>query len=203
MPKATFLGGRLIHLDKKLYYIKLRYIAVAAGVDGGSEMREFLIGFQCLPDISDTKEAVYTDEAVMGRATPMKTYSHSGPRVITIGMHLYTVTEDDIYYNLQLLRVLQSCVYPQDRDDRNEEGKHTGITFPYVPPIIGQLKIASLLGELPLCAVLRNYNVKYDPTVAWDETTGIPYKFDIDTTWEAVYNSTNLPNSWRIMGSGN
>jgi hypothetical protein len=59
-----------------------------------------------------------------------------------------------------------------------------------------------LLGAEPLCVVLRNYTVKFPTDVAWDENFYCPYKFDVETTWEAVYKSSDLPGQERIFTSG-
>jgi hypothetical protein len=46
-----------------------------------------------------------------------------------------------------------------------------------------------------LCLVLKNYSVKYDPGVAWDVTTFLPYKFSISCSWEVVYACNKLPSN--------
>ena len=49
-----------------------------------------------LPDISDSKSAAYDDEPIMGRAFPLKTYSHSENRSTSFTIHLFNLTSDAI-----------------------------------------------------------------------------------------------------------
>jgi hypothetical protein len=53
-----------------------------------------------------------------------------------------------------------------------------------------------------LCVVLRRYSVKLPTDVAWDEETYCPYKFDLETEWEVVYTSSDLPGAERIFSTG-
>ena len=40
---------------------------------------------------------------------------------------------------------------------------------------------------------MKNYSIKFDTSVPWDEETLLPYKFDIDMTFDVIYNQSNLP----------
>lgn len=148
------------------------------------------IYMKSLPDISDSKEAVYNDEVVIGRSTPIKTYSHSSIRPISLQIHLFATSADDSFQNLKILRAIQSCVYP--RSD-NTSGA------PFAPPVVCMLKCGYLLSANPLCVVCKNYSVKYPTDVPWDEFTMLPIKFDIDTSWDVVYKSSDLPGQDRIL----
>lgn len=142
------------------------------------------------PEISDTKGAAYNDEAVIGRAVPLKTYSHSENRVINTKFHFFIIKEEDAEGNLEKLRALQSVVYPQEGD-------------PYLPPPVCQFRCGHLLSvEDNLCVVLLNYNVSFPTDVAWDKRTLCPYKFDVDCSWQVVYGTNDLPNSNRIIREG-
>lgn len=154
------------------------------------------IKMKILPEISDSKSASYNDEPIIGRAFPLKTYSHSENRSISWTMHLMTVKDGDTTENLRILRSLEACVYPEEAN--------TG-GAPYAPPPICKLKCGNLFGMAPrdtLCAVLKSYNVKFPSDVVWDEQTYLPNKFDIDLQFDVVYESNDLPGRQRIMTSG-
>lgn len=144
-----------------------------------------------LPDISDSKTAVYNSEAIMGRSFPMYTYSHSADRNISIQLHYFVTEPGDAVENLQDLRWLQSAVYPRESKDA-----------PYLPPPVCQLKCGSLLATEAICVVLQSYSVKFPTEVAWDEDTFCPFRFDVDTSWLVVYTSSDLPYQSRIIKSG-
>lgn len=172
--------------DGSLIPIQDCYISVPnAGID---------ITFNILPDISDQKSAEYSDEPIIGRSTPIKTYSHSAARAISMTVHFVVCKNEDIQQNLRYLRQLESLVYPGDG----------GSSTPYVPPLVAQVKCGKLLGEDPLCCILKSYSVKFPTEVAWDSVQGtyLPFKLDIDLTWEVVYDSGFLPGQERIMSSG-
>jgi hypothetical protein len=179
MPAATKIGGALIAIPG--CYVKIP----------NSDGPEFVLEMKVLPEISDTKGATYADEPVMGRSSPVKTYSHSDNRQITMQIHMIVSSPNDVEDNLRALRAIQSAVYPRN-----------GMNSPFVPPPVCRIKCGRLLAETDLCVVLRNYNVKFPTEVAWDEDTFVPFKFDIETSWEVVYKSSDLPGSERIFQSG-
>jgi len=145
-----------------------------------------------LPDISDSKGANYSDENVAGRSSPYKVYGYSNARTISVGIHLYAIEEKDHMENMRKLRAIASCVYPRD-------GENSG---PYKPPPVCKIKCGKLLADSELCVILLNYNVKYPIDVAWDAKTYMPFRFDIETQWEVVYSTMDLPGSKRILGTG-
>ena len=61
MAKATEQGGRLIPISDC-------YVNISG----------YKIPMYILPDISDGKSAEYSDTPVIGRSTPIKTFSNSG-----------------------------------------------------------------------------------------------------------------------------
>lgn len=180
MPAATTIGGALVPIPN--CYIKI------PSMPGEPE---FNLQFKVLPEISDSKGATYADEPVMGRSSPVKTYSHSDNRQITIQIHMIVAAPGDVESNLKALRAIQSAVYPRH-----------GLNSPFVPPPVCRIKCGRLLAESDLCVVLRSYNVKFPTEVAWDETSFVPFKFDIETSWEVVYKSSDLPGSERIFQVG-
>lgn len=176
MPKATLLGGRLVEIPNCYIDIPIHGKIVLNN----------------LPDISDTKSAEYNDEAIIGRSFPLKTYSHSGNRAISMTLHFIAAEERDLAINLHYLRMIQSCVYPR----QDSKGA------PFMPPPVCRIKVGELLGNKELCCILKSYNTKYPTDVSWDDKLLVPYKFDVDTTWEVVYNSLSLPGSEHILNYG-
>lgn len=150
------------------------------------------IKMKILPDISDSKSASYSDEAIIGRSQPIKTYSHSENRAISWTLHLIACEDQDLRTNLNIMRALEACLYPKDRSQKTS----------YEPPPICKIKCGVLLGDQELCVVLKSYSVKFDPGVAWDESTLMPYKLDVDLSFETVYSSDDLPGADRIFQSG-
>lgn len=175
--KATKPNGDLIPLEDCYIFTPYRTIIM-----------------KVLPELSDSKSAAYNDEPIIGRSFPLKTYSHSENRTISWTAHFIVCKEGDQEDNMEDLRAIEACVYPKD--------ELTG-GAPYAPPPICKLKCGELLSrDGELCAVLKSYSVKFPSDTAWDEIGYIPYKFDVDMTWEIVYDSTDLPGSERIFRSG-
>lgn len=184
------LTGNLIPMEACKIYIK------------GEDIR-----LKVLPEITDTKSASWNDEPIMGRAFPIKTYSHSENRVITMVCHFVVIEEQDIEDNIRALRLIESAVYPMD-DKR----------FPYRPPPICRIECGQLLGGAapgsgdrhPVCVILKSYSVQFPTDVPWDNgqrtgqgnlvgaATFLPYKFDLTCNWEVVYPSEDLPGQERI-----
>jgi len=152
------------------------------------------IFFFSLPDITDSKSAAYNDEPIIGRAFPMKTYSHSENRVISMQIHLYVSVPADIPLNIANLRAIESATYPRDQA--------SGANASFIPPPVCEIKCGRLLGDTPLCVILKSYSVKFPIDVTWDAETFIPFKFDIDTNWEVVYRTSELPGQTRIASEG-
>ena len=176
MAKATTPAGDLINIE-----------------DCGIFIPNYgIIRLHSLPDISDSKSASYADEPIIGRSFPLKTYSHSENRQVNMTLHLFVRKQGDISDNLLVLRAIESAVYPR-------EGSNGA---PFIPPPVCQIKCGELLASEPLCVILKSYSVKFPTDVAWDEDTYVPYKFDIETTWEVVYKSSDLPGQSRILSIG-
>lgn len=147
-----------------------------------------------LPEISDSKSAVYNNEPIIGRSFPLYTYHYSADRVISMQMHFFIKTQADAAENIQKLRWIESATYP-----RPGAG---GTGAPFIPPVICTLECGQLLGDEPLCVILQQYSVKFPTEIAWDQETYCPYRFDVDTTWWVVYTSCELPNADQIITSG-
>jgi hypothetical protein len=180
MAIATRPSGKLIQLDNCYIRISNRFIRM-----------------KILPDITDSKSATYSDEPVMGRSTPLKTYSHSDNRTISWTAHFVVEDSFDLKRGgglLDNLRAIESLVYPQDKKIQ-----------PFTPPPILKIKCGNLLSDGgELCVVLRSYSVKFPTDVPWaDEKNGYtPYQFSVDLSFDVVYDSKDLPGQERILDLG-
>lgn len=174
MPKATLPGGYLNDIDE-CYII----------------MNGTTIYMDILPEISDSKGATFPEEPMIGRSTPLKTYSHSETRSISWTAYFMILSDGDAEENIQAIRAIESCVYSD-----------VGGSTPYIPPPVCQIKCGNLLADDPLCCVLKHYSVRFPTDVAWDETTLLPYKFSVDMQFDIVYDSTELPGASLILQTG-
>lgn len=189
MPAATIRGGALKSIPGCWIIIPCEKCERGDYVKNN----EFTLSFKVLPEISDTKSVTYNDESVIGRASPIKTYAQSDNRTLSVTIHMIVSTSEDIPYNIAALRAIQSAAYPR----KGENGA------PFIPPPICRMKCGDLLSDgQELCVILKNYSVKFPTEVAWDEETFVPYKFDIETSWDVVYKSAELPGQDRIFQSG-
>jgi hypothetical protein len=149
--------------------------------------------FQSLPEIEDTKESNYEASDVIGRTQPFVTYRNSGFRKINMTMHYYVTDQNDISMIWSFIRALQSVVYPGPGDQ----------SVPYTPPAICQLSCGNIFNDINdrnyICAVCTNVGVRYPVDYVWDETTYLPYRVDITTSWYAVYSPDELPGSDMIL----
>lgn len=147
-----------------------------------------------LPEITDSKSAVWNDEPIMGRSFPVKTYARSDNRSISMNLHFYITKPEDVNRNLDYLRQIESLTYPQPGNG----------SYPFLPPKIVTIKCGKLLGNNGLCVILKNYSVNYPTNVPWAENDGayLPYKFSVSTTWDAIHSNKELPNSEKILTGG-
>ena len=160
----------------------------------GNGMNETIV-MQSLPDISDSKGAGYSDETSIGRSTPFKTYNNSDNRTINWNAHFMVTKKEHVEKFFGYIRAIQAAVYPFD--SRSSQGGLGGA--PYAPPPICKLQCGDLLSKLPLNAIMKSYSIKFDTSVPWDEDTFLPYKFDIDMTFDIIYDQSNLPDSTKIL----
>ena len=147
-----------------------------------------------LPDITDSKSVSYNDEPIIGRSTPLKTFSHSENRTISMQIHLFVTNPDDVSGNIQKIRALESASYTQAPSGG----------APFVPPPVCRIKCGALLGDDEVCVVMKSYSVKFPTDMSW-ATTGnnfTPFKVDVDTSWDVVYTSDELPGQQRILNIG-
>ena len=144
--KATQPGGDLISL-KNCYIL----------IPGSGLQPDNKLVMSNLPDISDQKSAAYSDENGIGRSSPIKSYSNSENRTISWQIHLFVIRPSDVTLNLQKLRAIESALYPR----AGTSGA------PFIPPPICRLRCGNFLADgQELCAVLKNYSVKFPTDVS-------------------------------------
>jgi len=188
---ATTPDGRL--KDLLDCYIKI------PGYTRNSALGQGYIVLRILPEIQDSKSAAYNDETILGRSIPLKTFSHGENRQITMNCPFMVAEEDDIRRNLSDLKALESAVYPRIDDTGGN---------PFLPPPVCEIKCGSLLASSSsgegesVCAVLKSYSVSFPQDVPWDQTYYLPYKFNVNLTWEVVYTTQELPGQEKILISG-
>lgn len=173
-------------IDNSIFQRKCKIDIIGNGIDE-------TIVMQSLPDITDSKSAGYTDESSIGRSVPFKTYNNSENRTINWTAHFMVTKKSDIDQFFQYIRAIQCAVYPFDSREQELGGA------PYAPPPICRIECGNLLSFQPLTAVMKSYSIKFDTSVPWDEETFLPYKFDIDMTFDIIYNQSDLPNATRIF----
>jgi hypothetical protein len=164
------------------------------GAKDGNNKSEFegqKIEFKILPDISDQKTASYTTDLIMGRTSPMKNYVASDERTLGIIFHFITTGPNDTAANIRIVRLIQAMVYPRNADVQ--------MGVPYIPPPVCRFQCGKLLSKDALCVVLKNYSLKLPTDVAWDENYLCPVKFDLDTSWDVVFASSELPGANNII----
>lgn len=153
-----------------------------------------------MPDISDSHNATYNTQNGTGRSLPTYTFSYGGDRTISWTIHFYADSQKRLLWNLDMLRLLESLTYPRTETR----------SMPFVPPQIVKLKCGEVLGSYEICAIVESYSVKFPVDVPWSlpgylnqGKSYIPYKFDVDLSMKAVYDSGTLPGSERIITDGN
>jgi hypothetical protein len=158
-------------------------------VTDGGQLSGNKITARVLPEITDSKTANYADEPILGRSFPAKTFGHGENRTVTINWHFVLLKEGDASDALGFLRKIQSLVYPLNAKS------------PYAPPLIVKLKCGQLLSKEPLCAVLKSYSVNFPTEVPWAPNTYLPYKFDVNMSFDIVYATSELPGQEMIIMS--
>lgn len=161
----------------------------ATNSDGDAQ--NYIVEPRILPEITDQKSASYADTTVIGRSTPIKTYSSSDNRTLSIKLHYLVVEEADIENNYRDIWAIASAAYPRTGE-------------PYKPPPVCEIQCGKMLGEVPLCCILQNYSIQFPNNVVWDAATLVPYYFNITTSWHVVYSTggEGLPNQTRILFNG-
>jgi hypothetical protein len=73
------------------------------------------------------------------------------------------------------------------------------MNLPFLPPPVCKFQCGALLSQDALCVVLKSYSLKLPTDVAWDANFLCPIKFDVDTNWDVVFSSSDLPGAENII----
>lgn len=153
------------------------YIATWQGDDVENN---FVINFQFAPQqISDSKQAVFSDTIITGRSTPVKSYSHSAPRMISFVMEFFanpdfshTLSTKEIKERVDQLRSLQ---YPDYKSK-----------FVIQAPPRCLVRIGAQFAFLGIC---RNVSITYPGTSPWDiGQQTLAHHVLVNLTFEEVLN---------------
>ena len=72
------------------------------------------IYFPCYPEsVSDSNQASYSAESILGRSEPFQYYTGSGPRSVSIKFQMHTDMVDDINYVYTVADRVEACCYPR------------------------------------------------------------------------------------------
>jgi hypothetical protein len=159
-----------------------------------------------LPDISDKHSATFSDEQIMGRSMPVKSYASSSDRTISWKWKFVNTDRESYIRNLEDYNFLKSLTYPID----NPSG-----SIPYEPPPICQIKCGGILAAdksqgYMLNAICTDCSASFPTDVVWTSFTDsndgdfeyMPVEFNVDTTFSIVYRASDLPGQSRIMKYG-
>lgn len=143
-----------------------------------------VLPFQFLPEsIQDSKAAVYGDITVIGRSTPIKTYSHTGAETLAFSLKFFANPEQrDASLSPKLIKervdFCKSLVYPV----------YTG--FIVKPPPMCIVKIGNYIAFYGVCkSVSTSVTNSPEGGTPWDidPVTGIlPHGVQINLTFEDV-----------------
>lgn len=128
-----------------------------------------------VPEISESKSAKYNDIGIMGRSTPLKSYSYSDNKSIDVTFFCHSIDAITLEANKKLLRMVRSSVYP--------------VYSGYVPPKVGYLKIFDILEN---DIVGNSYSLTYGNQYAWKDEQ-LPIYMEIRANFHAVWPHSDLP----------
>lgn len=73
-----------------------------------------IIYFPCYPEsVSDSNQASYSSEAILGRSEPFQYYTGSGPRSVSVKFQMHTDMLDNIDYVYTVADRVEACCYPR------------------------------------------------------------------------------------------
>lgn len=185
--KATSTFGAANKLQLAQIVVPVRRTGIAAI---GSTYET--IDFYALPELNTSKTSEFANENIIGRSFPIKSYVSSGDRTIGLKCPFFAQRKEDIAKNWKILRLLESTVYPDDDTT----------VFAYIPPPICLVRVGYLLTAENngfLSVVIRSVTPSYPTDVAWDESTYLPYAFEIDLQMEVIFANNRLPGQNRII----
>lgn len=150
--------------------------------------------FIALPEVSVSKQAVYSDIPIIGRSSPIASYAHSNYRRLQITFHLHSLSLFFQDYHLQFIRAVDSLVHPVYENT-------------YSPPRLAMFKCGGLLagtsieGGSYLRILVEDTSYTLSPDVVWyGDTSLIPQYMTLQLNARVIYNFQSLPGAQDVIG---
>ena len=151
--------------------------------------------FTALPELSWSKNANYNAQPIIGRPVPVITYAHSGPKSVTVTIHMHNPTRNDMDYNLSAVNYLAGALHPR-------------LDATYAPPPIctfhcgpGAAKsggsLRSPMQHFNFIMTSMKQNMGSD--TVWDTDYMMPKSWDIDISGDIVYTYIELPGAAMVQ----
>lgn len=86
------------------------------GYSTNGDINEFAaLYFPCYPDsVSDSNQASYSSQTILGRSEPFQYYTGSGPRTVSVDFTLHSdMFPNNLNYIYQLTNFVEACCYPR------------------------------------------------------------------------------------------
>jgi hypothetical protein len=138
--------------------------------------------FLSIPEIRTSKSANYGEQNILGRSSPVNTYSNSGNRKIDITFHLHSVSKYWMNVNVLFIQAICACVHPRYENT-------------YAPPPVVKFKCGELVGNGGYCNLLIesvDYSMNQDE-VWFDPPFLIPQYIPLTVSAKVVYPFAKLP----------
>lgn len=174
---ATSGSGAINPIDDGSYYAYLRVPQSSNPLNGGETWRLY-----ALPEITESKDATYSDAPILGRATPVKTYSYSTYRKLSVTFHLHGTSHKMHVYNTKFVHAVASAVHPVYANT-------------YLPPRICQFFCGPLIDLVSV--VVTHYSFSMSPEVVWPGL--VPIDMTLQADMDVVYAFANLPGADDVL----
>jgi hypothetical protein len=145
-----------------------------------------------LPELTWRKEASYNTQSIIGRASPVVSYSSSKSKTLEIVLHMHSPTHQDLLNNLKATHYLAAALHPRYENT-------------YAPPPICTLNcgVGSPSPNNSPFTFLRFIMTSMSQTFAsdsvWDETLMVPRMWDTQISGEVIYNYSSLPGASSVV----
>lgn len=176
-------------IDGKLQKIKGCWLKIPGSLTTGGKHY-----FRSLPEITDSKSANYNSQTIFGRASPIRSFSDSAPRTISISWDMYNVDQLARDATYEMIRAISSAVYPIYEP-------------PYNPPPICQFQCGSILAgkhqedRMAMDCLIMSYNFSYGKDSIMDDYM-MPFHISASLDLEVIYSSKDLPGQDAIIQEG-
>lgn len=142
-----------------------------------------------MPEITDSKSANYNSQTVFGRSSPIRSYSDSGARTISVSFDLINTPIDE-GANFEFLRAIAAAAHPQ---------YDQGIA---PPPLIkfqcGPLISGKLGAPQGVTCILSSYSFNFNKESTINDEM-VPFKIGVSLELEVVYSQQTLPGAKDVM----